>query len=207
MTAVTARWKPADQARARPQLPCSKNISAFCAILFQRLSDDAHVGDARLFYRVHDGGKGSEGDVLVGADKNELVAGIANLLAEFGGDLVDVDGVIAEENALVFINGNDGAFFRNFFDGAGFGNVDFDAGLQNGSSHHKNDEQHEHDIDERSDVDIGKSGLRAAVGRRESHQRLTSAAWGWMLSRAFNTSSVKSSPRAANSRIELPIKL
>ena len=81
MRAVTTAWKPADQASARPQLSCSKNISAFCAILFQRLSNDAYVGDARLLYRVHYSGEGTEGDVLIGTDKNKLVAGIANLLA------------------------------------------------------------------------------------------------------------------------------
>src|ERR1017187_4826914 len=87
MIAVRTTWKPADQARARPQLSCSKNISAFCAILFQRLSDDAHIGDARLFDCVHDGGEGSEGNVFIGADKNKLVARIANFLLEPGGDL------------------------------------------------------------------------------------------------------------------------
>ena len=99
--------------------------------MFQRLSDDADVGDARLFYRIHDGGEGAEGHVLIGADKDELVAGIANLLAELGGDLVDVDGVVAEEDALILIDGDDDAFFRDFLDGAGLGDADFDPRLQN----------------------------------------------------------------------------
>src|SRR5580698_843130 len=101
MTAVMARWKPADQARARPQLSCSKKISAFRAIFFQGLSDDADVGDARLFDGVHDGREGAEGNVLIGADKNKLVTRIANFLLEAGGDLIDVDGIVAEEDALI----------------------------------------------------------------------------------------------------------
>src|SRR5208337_600594 len=95
MRAVTATWKPADQARARGQLSCSKKISAFCAILFDRLSDDAHVGDAGLFYRVHDRGECAEGNIFIGADENELVVRVANFLAEPGGDLIDVDSVVA----------------------------------------------------------------------------------------------------------------
>src|SRR5277367_4253048 len=101
MMAVIARWNPADQARARPQLSCSKKISAFCAILchtalFHGLGDDADVGDARLLYRVHDGGESAEGHVLVGAEKDELLAWIANLLSKTSSDLVDVDGVVAQ---------------------------------------------------------------------------------------------------------------
>src|SRR3984957_5011325 len=108
MTAVTARWKPADQARARPQLSCSKKISAFCAIFFQRLSDDADVGDARLLHRVHDGGESAEGNVFIGADENELIARIANLLPKPGRDLIDIDGVVPHEDALIFVDGDDG---------------------------------------------------------------------------------------------------
>src|SRR6202041_1310527 len=169
MTAVTARWKPADQARARPQLSCSKNISAFCAIFFQRLSDDAHVSDAGLFDRVHDGGESAKGNIFIGTNKNKLVARIANLLFQARGDLIDIDGVVAEEDALILINGNDGAFLGNLFYGAGFGDADLNARLQNGSGYHKNDQQHEDDIDQRSDVDIGECGLSAAIRRSESH--------------------------------------
>src|SRR5580658_428674 len=107
MTAVSAMWKPADQARARPQFSCSKKISAFCAILFPRLSHDAHVGDARLFDGVHDRSESAEGHVLISADKDELVTGVANLLPQYVGNLVDIDGVVAEENALVLIDGDD----------------------------------------------------------------------------------------------------
>src|SRR5271157_2745574 len=208
MRAVTARWKPADQPRARGQLSCSKNISAFCAIFFQRLSNDTYVGDARLLDRVHDRRESAERDVFVGTDKNELVVRITNFLPQFGGDLVDIHGVIAEEDALILINSDDRAFFCDLLDGAGLGNGHFDARLKNGSGHHKDDQEYQDNVNERSDVDVRESSLGAAVGRSKGHQRLTSAAaWGWTLSMAFSTSREKSSPRAAKTRMELPIKL
>src|ERR1700688_1968389 len=197
--AVTAKWKPADQASARGQLSCSKKISAFRAILFQRLSDDAHICDARLLHRVHDGGERAKGHVLIGADEDELIARIAHPLPYAGRDLVDINSVVAQENSLIFVDRDYDPLFRDFFDGAGLGNADLYAGLQNGSGHHKDDEQNQHHVDQRRDVDIGKCGLRAAVRGSEGHYRLTSAAaCGCILSMAFRTSSEKSSLRAAN---------
>src|SRR5258707_11855217 len=176
MMALTAKWKPADQASARGQLSCSKKISAFCAILIQRLSDDAHIGNARLLHRVHDSGERAERNVLVGANEDELIARIAHPLPDAGGNLVDIDGVVAEENPLIFVNGDDDPLFSDFFHGSSLGNADLDAGLENRRSHHKYDEQDEHDVNQRGDVDIGERGLSAAIGGSEGHQRLTSAA-------------------------------
>src|ERR1700683_1722605 len=208
MTAVTATWNPADQPRARPQLSCSKKISAFCAILFQRLSDDADVGDARLLYRIHDRGECSEGHILIGADEDGLIPRVANLLPQLRCDFVNVDGVIAEEDALILIDSDHDPLFGDFFDRTRFGHADFNPGLKHWRGDHENNQQNEDHIDQRSNVDIGESSLRAAVGRSESHQRLTSAAGcACMLSMAFSTSRLKSSLRAASSRIELPIKL
>jgi len=90
-------------------------------------------------------------------DKNKLVARVANFLLEAGGDLIDVDGVVAEEYALILVDRDDGAFLGNLLDGAGFGDANFDARLQNGSRNHKDDEQHENDINQRSDVDTASA--------------------------------------------------
>src|SRR3984957_745309 len=86
--------RPSDQASAGAQRSCSKKISAFACILFQRLGHDAHIADARLFHRVHHSGESSKGNVLVGADKNKLIARIANLLPQFVSNLVDVNRVV-----------------------------------------------------------------------------------------------------------------
>ena len=41
-----------------------------------------------------------------------------------------------------------------------FGDVDLDAGLQNGGGDHEDDQEDEDDVDERNHVDVGEGGLR-----------------------------------------------
>src|SRR6185437_10552897 len=89
----------ADHARFLPQRSCSKNISPL-SMGFKRLRNNAHVGDARLLYRVHHRCKCSERDIFVGAQKNGLVRRIADLFAQCRTNLIDVDGIVTEENAL-----------------------------------------------------------------------------------------------------------
>src|ERR1019366_10304722 len=95
---------------------------------------------------------------------------------------------------LRFVNTDYQALFGDLFDGAGVGHVDFDPGLQHRGGHHENDEQHQDNIHEGRDVDIGERRLRASVSRGESHQRLVSAICGgcWRSTR-LSVSSVKKS--------------
>ena len=81
------------------------------------------------------------------------------LFADFVGEIVDVDRVVAEIDALGFVDGDDEALFGDFFDGVGFGDVDFDAGLQDGSGDHEDDQEDEDDIDERHHVDVGEARI------------------------------------------------
>src|SRR5258708_13356867 len=94
---MTARCKPTDHARARPQRSCSKKISAFAAILFQGLGHDADVGNPRLLHCIHYGGKCAEWDVLVRAHKDELVARFANLLPQLDANLVKTYRLLAQD--------------------------------------------------------------------------------------------------------------
>ena len=48
--------------------------------------------ESRLFHGIHDCGKSAKRDVLIGTNKDELVARIANLLPQLDADFVDVDG-------------------------------------------------------------------------------------------------------------------
>src|SRR5689334_4099649 len=131
---------------------------------------------------------------------------IAELLAQRWSYFVDIDRIIAEEHALLLVDGDHQSLFSNFFHRAGARHIEFDSRLKNWCGHHENDEQHEHDIHQGSDVDVGNGSLGASIRGGECHQRRTSAGTGWR-STAFNISRAKSSLRAAKSRIELPIKL
>src|SRR5437016_8576167 len=212
ITPVNATCSPTERARGRPSFPCSKKISAFASILFERLGHDAHIGDAGSLDRVYDGRESSKRNVFVCADEYRLVLRVADFLAQPGLDLVDVDRVVSEEHPLLLVDADHHALFGDLFHGAGFGNADFDPRLQHRSGHHEDDQQHQHHVDQRSNVDIRDGTLGAPVGSRERHQRRTpavsAAAWGTcMRSMAFIISREKSSPRAASSRIELPIRL
>jgi hypothetical protein len=73
---------------------------------------------------------------------------------------VNVDGIVAEIDALVFVDGDDEALLGDFLDGVRFRDVDFDAGLKDGSGDHEDDEKDQDDIDEWDHVDVGEVGLR-----------------------------------------------
>src|SRR5690349_13859528 len=183
-------------------------MSALAAILLQRLGDDADVVEARLLHRVHDGGEGAERNVFIGTNEDGLAAGITNFLPQPGSDFVDVNGIIAEKYALILVDGEHQTFFGDLLDGSGLGNGHIDAGLQHRSSHHEDDQQHQNHIHQRGDVDVGDGSLGAPVRSGKGHQRLTSTgACAELCSTAFRTSRAKSSLRAANSRIEAPIRL
>jgi hypothetical protein len=48
-------------------------------------------------------------------------------------------------------------------------NVNLDARLNNGRSQHEDDEQHQHHVDKRSDVDVGERTLGASLGVGKCH--------------------------------------
>ena len=122
------------------------------------MGNDTDVGDAGLAEFIDDGGERAEGHGFVGA-KKDGVAGMLLLGFDFGGKLVNVDGVAAQVDFLVLIDGDDETLFGNFANGASFGDVDFDAGLEDGSGNHENDEKDEDDIDEGDHVDVGEGSL------------------------------------------------
>jgi hypothetical protein len=120
--------------------------------------DDAYVGDAGNAQGIDDGGEGSEGNSFVAAEEYG-VARMLELLFDFVGKLVDVDGIVAEVDALGLVYGDDEALLGDFLDGVNFGEIDFDAGLQDGCGDHEDDEEDEDDVNERHHVDVGEGGL------------------------------------------------
>ena len=78
-------------------------------------------------------------------------------------------GLSCEEDVLVLVDGDDGALFGELVDGAGLRHGDFDAGLQHRRGEHEDEQQHQHDVDQRRDVDVGERGLGACRGVVEGH--------------------------------------
>src|SRR5258705_12490187 len=93
------------------------------------LGDDADVGDAGLAESVDDGAESAEGNGFVGAKEDDVVLALG-LFFDFVGELMDVDGIVAEEDELVLVHGDDGALLGGFFYGWGFLDVDLDAALR-----------------------------------------------------------------------------
>ena len=133
------------------------------------MRNDGDVGDAGLLDGIHDGGKGAEGHILIGAEIDDLVSGVGAHLMELVTEIVNVDGGVAEEDLLALIDGDDEALLGDFLHGAGLGDGDFNAGLQHGRGNHEDHEQHEDYIDERSDVDIRERGAGVAGAGGEGH--------------------------------------
>ena len=64
--------------------------------------------------------KAPKGTLLVGADVDDALGGIAvGELLSRRGEVVDVDGLVLQEDVLVLVDGDDGALFGELVDGAG----------------------------------------------------------------------------------------
>src|ERR1019366_392705 len=149
--------------------------------------------------------EGAEGDVLVSTQKDGLALGVANFLAQPRSDLVDVDGIIAEKNFLLAVDGDYQPLFGDFLHRFGVRHRDLNARLQHGRRHHEDDEQHQHHVHQRGDVDVRERGLGAALVVGEGHQRPTFSgtrpALLWARSTSLMSSRPKSSMREPNSRM------
>src|SRR5262249_58901231 len=98
-----------------------------------------------------------------------------NFLPQLVADLVDINGIVSQEDALFLVDGDHQPLFGDLFYGSRFRHGNVNAGLQHGRRHHEDDQQNQHNVDEGSDVDFREPGLRSSVGGGERHQRLTSA--------------------------------
>src|SRR5438067_405492 len=178
-------------------------MSAVTAIaLVVRLGDDAHLRDVGLLHRIHNRGKGAEWDILISAQVDGLVLRITNPCPQDAGNIVDVDGLITQVHALALINRDHHALLADFLHRLCFGYGDFDARLQYRRSHHEDDQQNQHNVNEWRDVDIAQRRLRAPFFGSERHQSAPAPVCAEPpRSTALRNSRPKSSMRAPNSRI------
>ena len=129
------------------------------SLRLQRLGDDADVGDASLFDGIHDRGEGAEGHALVGPEVDDAFGVRFAGGLQQRGELVDVDGLVLQEDVLLAVDGDDHALFGELVDGARLGDRDLDTGLENWRREHEDEQKHENHVDQRRDVDLGECGL------------------------------------------------
>jgi len=122
------------------------------------LGDDGDVGYAGLAKGIDDGGKSAKGNCFIAAEEDGVLRAL-ELLFNFVGELMDVDRIVAEIDALIFVDSDDEALLCDFLDSVGFGDVDFDAGLEDGGGDHEDNQENENNVDERHHVDVGERGL------------------------------------------------
>src|SRR5262249_2190986 len=105
----------ADHSSEPRQFSRSRKMLAVAAIFLQWLGDDADVSDACLLHRIHERGKSAEGNIFVSTQINGLTLGVANLRPQARGNLVDVDGIVAQINSLLPVNAQHQPLFGDFF--------------------------------------------------------------------------------------------
>src|SRR5882672_12672480 len=139
--------------------------------IFEWLRNHADILDAGLAHGVYHEGERAEGDGLVAAKVDRIGLRIAHLRVDLGSQLVDVYGIVADVDSLGAIDRDNDTRFGNFLYGLRFGDVDFDAGLENRGGDHEDHDEDQHDVHERDDVDVRKGG--ACLARELRHIRLT----------------------------------
>src|ERR1700730_5137095 len=123
------------------------------------LGDDTDITDAGLAQSVYNAGEDAERNFFVAAEKNGVLR-LLELRVHFSAELMNVDGIVAEIKSLRLVDRDDEALLGDFLDRVRLGDVELDAGLEDGRGNHEDDQENEHDVDERHHVDLGERGLR-----------------------------------------------
>src|SRR5580704_1449826 len=129
MAAATRPCRTTEPAKVRPSLslsmyspwPSWKLVAMTPSSGLQRLGDDADVGNASLLDGIHDRSEGTEGHALVGPEIDDAFGVRFAGGFEQGGKLVDVDGLVLQEDVLFAVDGDDHALFSQLIDGARLG--------------------------------------------------------------------------------------
>ena len=103
------------------------------------LGNDTDITDAGLAQSVYDAGEDAEGDFFVAAEEDGVLR-LFQLRVDFGAKLMNVDGIVAEIDSLGFVDRDDETLLGDFLDAMRFGDVELDAGLQDGRGDHEDDE-------------------------------------------------------------------
>src|SRR5258708_19687927 len=89
------------------------------------LGDDTDIADAGLAQGVYHAGEDAEGDFFVAAEEDGVLR-FFQLRVDFGAKLMNVDGIVAEINALGFVDRYDEPLLVHFLTSVRFAAVKFD---------------------------------------------------------------------------------
>jgi hypothetical protein len=125
---------------------------------------DADFGDASAFEDVHDGDEFLNGELEVGANDDSGVG-----VFEFGGkesgfEVLSGDGGVVEFVGVVFVDrdGEDLGGVHGALRGGAFGDDEVEAVLDKGGGDHKDDQEHEGEIEQGGDIQLGE-GLEVVL--------------------------------------------
>src|SRR6266542_5333471 len=132
-------------------------LASPCAAANLALGDETHVLDPTGTQVVHGVHHVAVFDVFIGLDDDEFFRLRLEDVSDAAPEVTvrHRDGI--DEEPAVRGDGHDSLILRLRLDGAvgSDGQPDIDALLQEGRDDHHDDEEHEHDVDERRDVDVG----------------------------------------------------
>src|SRR3990172_6165730 len=121
------------------------------------LGDEADLVRPGVTTEVHDAKNVAVLQSLVSLEEEDLLSFAFELLGQLGGKLRLWYRSHVEEDGIVLTDGDgDGVFVvRMVRRKLGLGELDVDTFLQQKGDHHEDDEHHQHDVRERSHVDVG----------------------------------------------------
>src|SRR6266568_215377 len=127
---------------------------AFC----EGLRDNADVVDTGLAQGIDDGSECPEGHRLIAPQEYTSLSAL-QLRMNLRAKLVDIDGFIAQVDALRLVQCDDQAILGEIFHSARLRHIDFNARLEDGGGDHKDDEEHQNHVHEGDHVDLGERSL------------------------------------------------
>ena len=146
-----------EPSRGMPRLPSVGNRSTSAAMRLQRLGDDAHVGDTGTASpRPSRCANAPKGTFSSARRKIAWPLGSRIFSRSFWGISLMLIGSLPRKTRCCLSMEIDQPLLGDFFHGLSFPHSDLDARLQDGRRDHEDDQQHQHHVDERGDVDVGE---------------------------------------------------
>src|SRR5947208_3644965 len=146
------RWGPA------PSVMTAAAISA----LANRFRHHAESFDSRPAHAVHRLDDGAVGEAGVRLEIERLVRPVLERITEGLLEGAGREALVVEEESLFLGDGEDHPLFDRGWTRRRSRQVDVDAAIHHGRRQHEDEQEDEHHVDQRDDVDLGQRGADAA---------------------------------------------